>query len=259
MKDFELKAYAIYRKTISRPGYEMLNPNITIVDQYLYQTGNPALKPQFTDNVELNISYENFPVFALGRNYTKDIFSGVVYQDIQNPAIAVNTYDNLGKSKETYFRGMIGIPPGGRYFFGAGAQYNLNEYDGFYQGEELIYSRGSWRIYTFHMLKIAKNTRLTLMGFMMINGQYDFYELENFGMLNLGLRQSFLNNKLTINIRLRDLLRTMNVKYSIHQGNVNAWGNRYTDNQSISINVRYNFGIGRKNDNKNMMQLEDEL
>lgn len=259
MKDFELKAYVIYRKTINRPGYEMLNPNITIVDQYLYQKGNPALKPQFTDNVELNISYENFPVFAVGRNYTKDIFSGVVYQDIQNPAIAVNTYDNLGKSKETYLRVMVGIPPGGRYFFGAGTQYNLNEYYGFYQGEELNYSRGSWRIYTFHMLKIAKNTRLTLMGFMMINGQYDFYELENFGMLNLGLRQSYLNNKLTINIRFRDLLRSMNVKYSIHQGNVNAWGNRYTDNQAISINIRYNFGIGRKNDYKNMMQLEDEM
>lgn len=260
MREFELKAYAIYRKSINRPEYDMLNPNITIVDQYLYQTGNPTLKPQFTDNIEVNISYEDFPVFALGRNFTKDIFSGVVYSDLNNPQIAVQTYDNLGKSKETYFRGMAGIPPGGVYFFGAGAQYNLNEFNGFYQGEQLSYKRGSWRIYTFHMIKPAKNTRITLMGFMMINGQFDFYELQNFGMLNIGIKQNFLNGRLSLSLKFRDILRTMNVKYELNKASVNVWGERYTDNRSISINLRYNFGFGNKHDEKkNNFKLDEEM
>ncbi len=258
MNDFELNAYAIYRRTISRPGYEMLNPNINFVDQFLYEAGNPALKPQFTDNIELNVSYEDTPVFAVGQNYTTDIFSGVMYQSPSNPDIAVRTYDNLGKSKETYLRGMIGIPPGGKYFFAAGAQYNLNEYDGFYEGEPLQYTRGSWRLFTFHVLRLFGNTKIIMSGFMMVNGQMDFYELKNFGALNFGIRQSFFDDKLTVKISARDVLRTMVVAYEINQGSINAWGDRYTDNQRFGINIRYTFGFGKKEDKGGMFNMEVE-
>lgn len=256
MNDFELNAYAIYRRTISRPGYEMLNPNINFVDQFMYETGNPALKPQFTDNIELNISYKDHPVFAVGQNYTTDIFSGVMYQSPENPDIAVRTYDNLGKSKETYFRGMVGIPPGGVYFFAAGAQYNYSEYDGFYENEPLQYTHGSWRFFTFHMLKLFGNTKLTASGFMMVNGRMDFYELENFGSLNIGLRQSFLDGRLNISIKARDILKTMIVAYEINQGSINAWGDRYTDNRRFGINIRYSFGFGKKKEENNMFNME---
>lgn len=258
MKDFELNAYAIYRRTISRPGYDMLNPNINFVDQFMYETGNPALKPQFTNNIELNISYEDTPVFAVGRNYTTDIFSGVMYQSPENPNVAVRTYDNLGKSKETYFRGMIGIPPGGRYFFAAGAQYNINEYDGFYEGQPLQYTRGSWRLFTFHVLKLFGDTKIILSGFMMVNGQMDFYELKNFGAINVGIRQSFFKDKLTVRINARDIFRTMLVSYEINQGSINAWGDRYTDNRRFGIDIRYTFGFGKKEDKSGMFNMEPE-
>jgi outer membrane receptor protein involved in Fe transport len=257
MNDFELQAYAIYRRTISRPGYDMLNPNINFVDQFMYETGNPALKPQFTNNIEVNISYKDYPVFAAGQNYTTDIFSGVMYQSPDNPDIAVRTYDNLGTSKETYLRGMIGIPPMGRYFFAAGAQYNFSEFDGTYEEEPLQYTHGGWRFFTFHSLKLFGNTKLTMSGFMMVNGRMDFYELENFGAINIGLRQSFFNDKLTISIRTRDVLGTMLVAYEINQGSINAWGDRYTDNRRFGINIRYSFGFGKKKDDSNMLQFED--
>lgn len=257
MMGVRLDAYAIYRRTISRPGYEMLNPSINFVDQFMYETGNPALKPQFSDNIEFNVSFEDMPVFAIGRNYTTDIFSGVVYQNPENPDIAVRTYDNLGKSKETYLRGMIGIPPGGRYFFALGAQYNINEYDGLYDGEPLQYKRGGWRLFTFHSLKLFANTRLTFSGFMMINGQMEFYELNNFGGLNVGIRQTFFDDKLTIGIQARDILGTMLVEYKINQGSINAWGDRYTDNRYVGINLRYAFGFSKKDDKKGMFNYEE--
>ncbi len=109
----DLTGYIIYRKTINRPGYQELNPYSRFVDQYLSEAGNPALKPQFTNNYELNISFEDMPVFAIGRNVTTDIFSSVMYHDEEEGEHLVRTYDNLGKSTETYFRGMIGIPPEG--------------------------------------------------------------------------------------------------------------------------------------------------
>ena len=253
MREFELHAFAIYRRTISRPGYDMLNPSLNILDQFTYETGNPALKPQFTDNIELNLSFQDFPVFAVGKNYTSDIFSGVLYKDEYNSDITVRTYDNLGKNKETYFRGMLGIPPGGIYFFGAGGQYNYNEYQGFYQNQELNYKRGSWRFFTFHQLKITKTTRLVFSGFMMLNGSMDFYELKNFGAINIGLRQSFFNNRLQISLNARDILKTMIVEFEVNQNDLQAMGSRYTDNRRFGITLRYSFGIEKREKKANFL------
>jgi hypothetical protein len=251
-----LVTFLIYRKTINRPGYHSLNPYIRFVDQFMYETGNPALKPQFTDNYELNVSFNDMPVFAIGRNYTRDIFSSVVYRDKNQAGVMVRTYDNLGKNKETYFRFLGGIPPGGKYFFAIGSQYNLSEYDGIYENQPLIYKRGGWRLFTFHSLKLFKETRITMNAFMMLNGNHGFFELEDFGALNLGIRQSFMNNKLTITLNARDVLKTMVTNFELKQGSIPSYGSRYTDNRRIGLNIRYNFGIKKKEERKSLVPEE---
>lgn len=255
---FELRAFLIYRKTINRPDYQSLTPSIKYINEFEYEIGNPNLKPQFTDNIEANVSIDDMPLFAIGQNYTTDIFSSVVYKNPSNENINLRTFDNIGKSKETYFRAMAGIPPGKHYFFGLGGQYNLNEYDGVYQNQPLKYTRGSWRFFTFHSLTIMKNTKITMFGFMMLNGNYNFYELDTFGSLNFGLNQSFLNKKLTVSLNARDVLRTMVTQFSLNQGTIVSSGSRYADNQRFGINIRYNFGISKKENKKNPMGFENE-
>ena len=255
---YELRAYAIYRKTINRPGYDLLNPYIRYVDQFLYETGNPALTPQFTENIELNISFDETPLFAIGQNYTTDIFSNVTYRDERQEGVALRTYDNIGKGKETYFRAIAGIPPGKMYFFALGAQYNMNEYDGWYDNMPIQYKRDSWRFFTFHSLNITKQTKLTMSGFMMLNGFFNFYELEDFGAINFGLNQSFFDRKLNITLNARDVFRTMITKFELNQGTIYAYGDRYTDNQRFGINIRFNFGVRKPDNNKKMFEFNGE-
>jgi len=254
----ELYGYIIYRKTINRPDYDNLNPYIKYVDQFLYETGNPALKPQFTENVEMNVSFDDMPVFAIGQNRTTDIFSSVVYKDKAQEAIAVRTYDNLGKDKETYLRGIAGIPPGRKYFFALGAQYNLNEYNGVYESQPLTYQRGSWRFFTFHSLTLFGETKIRVSGFMMVNGQFNFYELKNFGQLNFGISQTLFKKKLTVSFNARDILHTMLTEFELRQGSIYSYGNRYSDNQRFGININYNFGIKEKEKKKGMIRDDTE-
>ncbi|HYC30608.1 MAG TPA: outer membrane beta-barrel family protein, partial [Chitinophagaceae bacterium] len=97
---YELRGYLVFRRTISRPAYEYLNPFPRYVDQYLNEVGNPSLRPQFTYNYEANISVDERPILAIGVNDTKDIFNQVVYQSDTSRSLAYRTYDNLGKNKE---------------------------------------------------------------------------------------------------------------------------------------------------------------
>lgn len=253
---FELMGFLIYRRTIDRPGYQNLNPYIRYIDEFNYETGNPALQPQFTQNIEANISLNDMPIFAVGRNFTDGIFTNVIYPDPDRPEITVRTSDNLGQNRETYFRAVGAIPPGGKYFFVAGVQYNFYEYDGLYDGEQLSFERGSWRLFTFHSLNLTKTTRLTLSGFMWINGLQNFFELENMGQLNVSLNQSFYKKKLQVSLFARDLLRTMETRYQIDQPGLFLSGDRYNDARRVGFRIRYDFGLNKKEDRGDMMRFD---
>jgi hypothetical protein len=254
--DFDVTAFLIYRRTINRPGYQNLNPYIRYIDEFSYETGNPALQPQFTQNIEANISVNDMPLFALGRNYTDGIQSSVIYPDAAQPAITVRTYDNIGQSRETYFRAVGGIPPGGKYFFMVGGQYNLNEYEGEYDGQPLVFRRGSWRIFSFHALNLTKNTRLALSGFLWLNGLVNFSELENMGQLNLSLNQSFFKKKLQVSLFARDVLRTMETRFQLNQPGLFLTGSRYNDARRVGFRIRYDFGLNKKEERGDFMRFD---
>ncbi len=253
---YDLRAYLVYRRTISRPDYQLLNPSQRYIDPYLFETGNPALRPQFTQNYEANISVDQRPIFALGTNNTKDIFTNVIYQSDSSRRIAYRTYDNLGSNKETYFRILGAIPPGRKYFIVAGAQYNHNFYQGTYEGKPLSYKRGSISFFTYQTFKVSNTSQITLHGFARFNGQQQFYELTPFGSLNLSIHKQFLNKKLIITLSESDLFFTNNNNFILSQGSISASGYRKSDTRRFGINARYNFGI-RKKEEKNFLNNPD--
>jgi len=255
---YELRSYLVYRRTITRPGYDQLNPFPRYVDQYLSEVGNPALRPQFTTNYEANISVDERPLLAIGYNSTKDIFTNVIYQADSSTSVAYRTYDNLGSNKEIYLRGLGVIPPGKRYFFVLGAQYNHNFYDGLYESKPLSYKRGSWTFFTYHQFKLDKRSQITLNGFVRFNGQQQFYELSTFGALNTSINRQFMKQKLIITLSMNDIFYTNQNDFTINQGSVNAYGNRRSDTRRVGINIRYNFGIRKKEEGNDMFNVETQ-
>jgi iron complex outermembrane recepter protein len=245
----DLMASAIYRRSIKRPYYEILNPYPKYIDQYLFDVGNPNLQPQFTTNYELNVMFDDFPVFAVGINETKNIFSNVTYQD-DATKIAYRTYDNLGKNKEFYFRIIAGMPPGGKYFFYMGAQHNYNAYDGIYQNLPFNYKRGSWFFFMYQEFKASKTIILNAQGFMRTRALQNFYELNTFGGLYLSVNKSILKKKANIILSVNDALQTNRVEFSLKQGNVSTAGSRVNDTRRLGLTLRYNFGLSKPKENK---------
>ena len=252
---YELRAYLVYRRTISRPGYQLLNPSQKIIDPYLFETGNPALRPQFTQNYEANVSVDERPILAIGVNNTEDIFTNVVYQADTSHSVSYRTYDNLGNNKEIYFRALGAIPPGKKYFIVAGLQYNHNFYEGLYEGKPLLFKKGSWTIFTYQTLKITPTTQFTLNGFARFKGQLQFYELSSFGAMNLSLTQQLLKRKLVISASVNDILLTNNNDFTLTQGKTSASGFRKGDTRRYGLNIRYNFGF-RKKESADLFNLE---
>ena len=256
--EYELRAFLVYRKTISRPSYDYLNPFVKYIDPFLYEVGNPKLRPQFTNNYEVNISVDDKPLFAYGINETTDIFTNVVYQSPINKQISYRTYDNLGKSKETYFRLVGVIPPGKKFFAVLGTQYSRNEYIGLYEGKPISFNKGTWTFFTFQSYKLDGLSTVTLNGFWRKSGQQQFYELSDFGSLNATINRQFLNKKLIVTLSCNDFLFTSKNNFVLRQGTQNAVGYRETDSRRWGLSLRYNFGFKPKENKMEMLEAGSE-
>ena len=253
---YEMRGYLVYRKTISRPSYDFLNPFARYIDPFTYEIGNPLLKPQFTTNYEANISVDDKPIFAYGVNETKDIFSSVVYTSPIDKQLSYRTYDNLGRNKEIYFRAIGVIPPGKKFFAVVGVQYSRNIYNGLYENQPFSFDRGSYTFFTFQSLKLDTRSTIAINGFWRTNGQQQFYELENFGQLNATINRQFLNKKLTVTLSANDIFFTNKNTFVLNQGSIRSNGYRENDTRRYGINFRYNFGFKPKE--KKLEMLDNE-
>ena len=151
-----------------------------------------------------------------------------------------------------------GIPPGKKYFFYAGTQMNIINYDGVYNGEKFIYHRASWNIFMFHNYKATPTLNLTLNGFMRLNGVFNFFELKPLGSLNLSANKSIFKKKMNIILSGNDLLRTNIQTFTVDVPKFVANGRQYQDSRRIGIAIKYNFGLKPKQEKKQGFDIPQE-
>lgn len=88
-----------YNRRIQRPGLQQLNPNVNTANPQMIMVGNPTLRPELTDNVELSLStsikktYLNASVF--GRQTANAISQVRLPSDTIAGAI-ITTFQNIG-------------------------------------------------------------------------------------------------------------------------------------------------------------------
>ncbi len=61
-------------RRIDRPRYEDLNPFLFFIDRYTYGRGNPYMKPQYTNNLEISHNFKGLLTTTLNYSITKNLF-----------------------------------------------------------------------------------------------------------------------------------------------------------------------------------------
>jgi hypothetical protein len=137
-----------------------------------------------------------------------------------------------------------------------GTMFMFNDYEGQLDSKPITFSKGTWSFFTFHQLRLDSRSSLYVNGFYRTNGQQQFYELSNFGNLDLSINRQFFNKKLVVTAQMRDLFFSNNYSFTLDQGNINAKGFRRNDSRRFGINIRYNFGQKKKNEGFDMFNVE---
>jgi outer membrane receptor protein involved in Fe transport len=70
-----------FGRRIERPSYQDMNPFQFFLDQYTYRQGNPYLRPQTSNNVELSYNYKGQLNVSANYTHTKDIINDILKQN----------------------------------------------------------------------------------------------------------------------------------------------------------------------------------
>jgi iron complex outermembrane recepter protein len=85
-----------YNRGITRPNYEAINPFLYYVDLYDYTAGNPNLKPQYLNSIELSYSYNKTFIATLYNSIISDAYDFNYYVQNDTSKVNISTHVNLG-------------------------------------------------------------------------------------------------------------------------------------------------------------------
>ncbi len=229
-----------YTQRIQRPSLTFINPFINNTD-YLNRTiGNPELKPELTDQIELgyNTNFKGFTIFsAVYFKRTTDIIEQIL---AINNGVSENTYQNIGRNNSygvnlftTKTIKQLTVRGGGNFFTydskgvvsNQTLQRSTYEYNLFFNGEYSF--TGSLKADFFGFFKSPKRS---------IQG-----DQPAFSIYGMGFRKDFKNSSLGLTLiqpHTNNLVFSTNIKGD-NYSQVSAFSIPF---RSIGINFRYKFG-----------------
>lgn len=245
-----------YTRRVNRPKGRMINPFINMADSSNIEFGNPNLKPEFTNALEFtHIKTWNQHILSTSIYYraTQNVIQWVNY------VVANEKYDtkyitpkNITNShsagieimsKNKLFK-MMDLTSTFNLFY-----YRLNNFE--YVGT--VYDASSSLAWS---TRIVANVALPAGFLAQVSGGYQSFKkiaqgetLPIWGM-DAGLRKSFFNKRLLINITARDIAKTR-VSRDISRGyNFYDYSYYQFSARSIGVVLTYNFGQQNKKTSK---------
>jgi hypothetical protein len=234
--------YNINRR-ITRPNYRLLNPFIYYIDPLTAETGNPNLKPQYSNNIEMNHVVKGSYQFSLAYSETEDAFMQVFIQNQENKTTVTFT-DNFDKTKNVNFRAIAPLEIKEWWSTSNMVQVTYNRFKSLIGDDYLDNAQTSYMLRTQHNLNLPKGFKLELIGMYLGPQIWGQGMIDGFGWVDAGITKSIMKDKLTISVNGTDLFRTQVIYADIKFAEIDTNFRQYRNNQGVRFTLKYNFSKG---------------
>jgi iron complex outermembrane recepter protein len=228
-----------YGRRIDRPAYQDLNPFLFFLDEYTYQAGNPYLQPQFSDNVELSHTYNNFLTTTLNYSYTKNYFAETFQQ--QGQATIVRN-GNIGVRQNAGIAISAQIPVQKWWTAILYSNFTYNKFTGMLYGSDIDISSPTLLFNVSNQFKFSNGWSAELSGFYRSKGVEGQILLQPFGQMSSAISKQLFHDKANIKLGVRDMLHTQIVKGTIDFQQTDATFRNSRDSRQVSLSFTYRFG-----------------
>jgi outer membrane receptor protein involved in Fe transport len=232
-----------YSRRIRRPSYQSLNPFVYFQDVYTNSQGNPFLRPEYTQGLDLTYTLRGTYVLALGYSQTSDVIAWVTQRQEPGSLVTQTQAQNLNRQRQWTLTANAPYSPWKWWTITSALSAN---YTIFYlqavanapstvQGLSGVYSlsndfslRQGWRLVASGYFQSALPNGVTQQ-----HGQFS---------ANLGVQKKLMQDKLMLRAIYNDVLRTARSVSVLRLDNLRSYDTYRWDSNFFSVTLTYQFG-----------------
>lgn len=235
-----------FGRRIDRPAYQELNPFMFFIDKYTYGSGNPFLKPQYSNNVELTHIFKGKLTTTINYGVTKNFMTETFDQEQkpngENGYATIVREGNLGKRQHAGVAVSAQVPLAKWWNSMIYTNYNYSKFSGTVHGEYLEVEAGNFLLSINNQFKFDKGWSAEVSGWYRSSGIEGQIRIQPMGQLGAGISKQVLKGKGTVRFNVRDILYTQMPKGSINFEATEARFKNFRDTRVANIAFTYRFG-----------------
>lgn len=193
-----------YSRRIDRPDYQNLNPFVYFLDPYTYQQGNPFLRPQYTNSVELTHVFKSAVSTTLGVSRTTDFINRETPRQIPERNTTYVTPENLGRMDNVNLTVSFPVPVTKWWRMQNNVSTYYQRYQTFYSGVSYDVTILAYNLYTSNNFTLSKTLSAELSGWYNSASQYGFYRANPQGGFSLGVQKKLMEGKANLKLNVND-------------------------------------------------------
>lgn len=249
-----------YGRRINRPDYNVLNPFNSKMSELSYEKGNPFLRPEIVNNIELGYTLFYRYNFKLAYSKTTDQITRLVAPDEEDPRAGFISWENLAERTVFSFNASapIQFTPKWNGYFNVSTAYINNQAD-YGDGAIVDLQVFNYVVFTQQTFDLPAGLKAELSGHYSGPGIWGgvFRYEGNYG-INVGLQKKFLNDDLNIKLSARDIFRTTGWRGESNFNGLRSVGNGIMARQSVNLSANYRFGNQNVKSRRRTTGIEDE-
>ncbi|MCU0381705.1 MAG: TonB-dependent receptor, partial [Chitinophagaceae bacterium] len=235
-----------YGRRIDRPAYQDLNPFLFFLDKYTYQSGNPFIRPQYSDNIELSHTFKGFLTTTLNYGYTSDFMTETFEQEqLPNGDESYATIVRQGNIGHRHTAGIAvsaQVPVKKWWTAILYTNLNYNNFNGVLNEERIDVEATNLLVNINNQFRFKKGWSGEISGWYRTKGVEGQIMIDPLGQLSLGVAKQILKEKGTLKLNVRDVLYTQVVHGNINFQSTEASFRQIRDSRVATFTFTYRFG-----------------
>jgi hypothetical protein len=240
-----------FSRKSKRPTFYQLRNSTEYVSPFLYDKGNPYLKPVSIYDLSYSLNLKSSYGLEASYQYYKDYISGTFIPSDTDEKIIYLLNNNVSKYQllnlTFYINKNVGI---------WNSNYSLSVIKPFfkdeYQGDLIKYNKERLYISANNLLKVHPNWTVNIDGKIYTSGNSGNSYVKAQSSLDVGLRTSFIDKRLNLNLQFIDIFNSLKKDIIMNNNYTNLEIYGKNDSRLVRLIVSYSFNTLKTKKNRSV-------
>ena len=233
-----------FNKRTQRPSFSQLNGNVVYINRFVFQKGDPYLKKSNIYDLNLQATLKSF-YFNFGYVHTKDPILLFLKEQENSTNSILSTYANFPKYQELYATLNWNTKI---YFWQPNYSVNIIKpyFESEFEGDKIEYNKLNYSLRAYNDFTLPLGWVISCNFIHWSDRQSAYFETMSYNRLDLGLRKSFFDNALRMNLMVYDVFNSQTLDNRMKINNLNWSADKKFESSYATLSITYLFNNYRK-------------